>query len=84
MASPTLNAARIGRTWRAQLRVVFVFLALLAVFNGLYQVERRFAGEYFDIPYSALVTRSVAHLSTWLLTADQIRRVSQNLILKDK
>ena len=67
MASPTLNAAPIGRSWRAQLRVVFVFIALLALFNGLYQVERRFAGEYFDIPYSAFVTRSVAHLSTWLL-----------------
>lgn len=63
MQAPTWT----GKSFRAQLRVVLVFLALLAVFNGLYQAEKRLSGRYFDIPYSSLVTRSVAHLGVWLL-----------------
>ena len=58
---------RTASTFRAQLRVVVVFLALLAVLNGLFQVEKRFAGQYFDIPYSSLVTGSVAFLGGLLL-----------------
>ena len=58
---------RPANSFRAQLRIVVIFLALLAVLNGLFQVEKRLAGQYFDIPYSSLVTGSVAFLGDWLL-----------------
>ena len=56
-----------GKPFRAQVRVVVVFFAVLAVLNGLYQVEKRLSGQYFDIPYSSLVTSSVAYLGAWLM-----------------
>ena len=63
METPTWT----GKSFRAQLRIVVVFFVALAVLNGLHQVEKRLSGQYFDIPYSSLVTSSVAYLGAWLL-----------------
>ena len=52
---------------RSLLRTTLVFLGLLAVFNGIYQVERRYAGHILDLPYTRAVAWSAGHLSRWVL-----------------
>ena len=56
------------------LRTVLVFLLLLGLFNGLYQIEKRTSGRILDIPYTRLVTASAAVAGAWLLPMPVDRR----------
>ena len=47
---------------RQQLQVVITFLLLLALFNGISQIEQRYSGQYIDIPYTSLVTTGAAYV----------------------
>jgi exosortase/archaeosortase family protein len=47
---------------RQQLQVVITFLLLLALFNGISQIEQRYSGQYIDILYTSLVTTGAAYV----------------------
>ncbi len=61
---------------RSNVRIVVAFFLMLGVFNGLYQVEKRYSGRIVDGPYTTLVTSAAGVLGDWILPF-QVKRVSQ-------
>jgi len=68
-----------GLTPRAQFRGVLVFLLLLGLFNGAYQVEKRLSGRLLDLPYTRLAASGAAILAHLLLPIPVERRDSITL-----
>lgn len=63
-----------GPLW-APLRTAVLFFFLLALFNGVYQFEKRLlGGRWLDLPYTGLVTAAAAHVGQVLLPIPVERR----------
>ncbi len=52
---------------RKQLRIAVTFLLLLALFNGVSQIEQRYSGQFIDIPYTSLVTAAATHVGNLVM-----------------
>ena len=59
---------------RSQIRVAVTFLVLLALFNGVYQLEKRVSGHFIDLPFTRLVTAGAACVGAWVLPFPVERR----------
>ena len=50
-----------------QFRIALTFVLLIGLFNGLYQVEKRYSGRFLDQPYTSLTASIATRVGSWIL-----------------